>query len=103
MSRLIDADALIDLEEMEFIYFKSPAAIPFYKAHAVWDVIEKAPTINPESLRPHGRWTAEHTCTHCGEYALTVNLEDSEGEESQLYYHTPSCPWCGAKMDLEGT
>ena len=75
---------------------------PYYKALA-WArrIINEAITIEINSFRPHGRWTAEHTCTNCGEYALTVKVDDSDGEESELYYHTPCCPWCGAKMDKE--
>lgn len=46
--RLIDADALKDLEEMEYTYFMSPAAVPFYEADKVWEVIDYAPTIEAE-------------------------------------------------------
>ena len=44
--RLIDADALKDLEELEYTYFKSPAAVPFYEAHKVWEILDNAPTID---------------------------------------------------------
>lgn len=53
MSRLIDADALKDLEEMEYTYFKSPAAVTFYEADKVWEAIENAPTIEAE---PAQKW-----------------------------------------------
>ena len=51
--RLIDADNLKDLEEMEYIYFKSPAAVPFYEAHKVWETIDNAPTIDAMPLEQY--------------------------------------------------
>lgn len=105
--RLIDADALQDLEEMEYIYFSSPVGVPFYQANAVWDVIENAPTIEAEPVK-HARWKKSkkekmycdwemngwfdypEICTNCGydatEYGMGVGNY---------------CPNCGAKMDLE--
>ena len=44
--RLIDADALKELEELDYTYFRSPAAVPFYEAHKVWEILENAPTID---------------------------------------------------------
>ena len=96
--RLIDVDALKDLEEMEYIYFKSPAAVPFYEAHKVWDVIEKAPTIEAEPVR-HGYWenangrpkTYIRKCSVCGKEAYFC------GRGCSYKF----CPNCGAKMRLE--
>lgn len=62
---------------------------------ACLEEIREAPTIDPESLRPHGRWIqaesawgqAQHECSCCGckwpEYA-------------QFFAY---CPYCGAKME----
>lgn len=78
---LISRSALLaDLREKGFL----PAIVK--------RTIERAPTVGPENLRPHGRWVAhgEHSdvfeCTHCSE-----EVWDEK---------TPFCPYCGARMDL---
>ena len=43
----------------------------------------------------HARWTKNHKCSNCKEFALTS--EDAE----TLYYHTEHCPFCGAMRDGE--
>lgn len=105
--RAIDADKLKDLEELEYKYFSSQAAVPFYEADKVWEILEAAPTISYEELVPHGRWVDERgnavpfedggicpvswcKCSVCGEY-LTASDEYSV---TGRY-----CPNCGAKMD----
>ena len=80
--------------------------INFYKAtvargmHSFDDVeivekfqIDRMPTIDPESLRPHGRWHISDgivenvVCSRCGAHF-------------QSYYQDYRyCPRCGAKMD----
>jgi hypothetical protein len=53
-----------------------------------------------EYQRPHGKWTADHRCTNCGEYALSAwALPPVKDPESACYYHTIYCPWCGATME----
>ena len=90
--RLIDADALKDLEEMEYIYFRSPATVPFYEAHKVWEVIDNAPTIEAEPVK-HGRWLSDTgswllgRCSQCREIYSWDSLAGSN-----------YCPNCGAKM-----
>lgn len=61
--------------------------------------IENAPTIDPESLRPCGKWEKRQTnvgeetyCTACGKEAEI--LQDGGGCELLSDY----CPHCGAKM-----
>ena len=98
--RLIDADELNkELSLTRFDWTK---------------VINNMPTIDPESLRPHGRWlTKEYVydengdywkempakygdsayCSECKEYAL---LDGSETDCLSDY-----CPHCGAIMDLQ--
>ena len=53
--------------------------------------IEKVPTIDPESLRPKGRWIKEENgvivCSECG--------EEHEWEDYRATY----CEDCGAKME----
>ena len=80
--RLIDADALMEK----------------YQKTTVWDSwveINSAPTIDPESLREHGKWIG------CCECSVCHNEVWCDG----YYWETPSdftyCPNCGAKMDLE--
>ena len=90
MPRLIDADAIpwcnYDLDNYH----------PFEGVDK--DVVDEMPTIDPESLRPHGRWVEslvlrtdmsalyQYTCSEC---AIISNRESNY------------CPNCGAKMDLE--
>lgn len=87
--RLIDANAL--LEQTEIICGRYEVQWTDNRV-MVW--IDNAPTIDPESLRPHGKWTKDHMCTNCGEFAL-------EAPEAHCYYHTIYCPHCGAFMDKE--
>lgn len=54
---------------------------------------QQVPTIDPESLRPHGRWNVSDgiienvVCSRCGTHF-------------QIYYQDYRyCPRCGAKMD----
>lgn len=56
------------------------------------DVLYLMPTIDPESLRPKGRWdtTNMHKCSNCGEVAPSDDWQ---------YLHTTFCPNCGAKME----
>lgn len=60
----------------------------------IWATIDVAPTINLGDLWPHAKWTKDHMCTNCGEFAL-------EAPEAHCYYHTIYCPHCGAFMDKE--
>lgn len=61
------------------------------------EAIKEAPTINPEDLRPKGRWKDELVrdwhCSECGE-KLRGN-----GWDGYIYKNLPNyCPNCGAKM-----
>lgn len=91
--RLIDADALgVGRCSMEVL----PAA---YCAgwNGLINLIESAPTIDPESLRPKGAWImrgGKLYCSHCGERAgVTRDMDD-------FWYTkgTDFCPSCGADM-----
>ena len=106
--RLIDANVFIkDLTAMKSAY-DAIALDGMVKA------LKEAPTIDPESLRPHGHWewfeewlpsTTEHPreCEECGWRCgrCKTALEDMVGgywddptEEPKLSY----CPNCGAVM-----
>ena len=61
-------------------------------------LMEDAPTIDPEELRPKGRWEmrgGKLYCTHCGERAAVARDSDD------FWYTkgTPACPNCGCRMD----
>ena len=54
--------------------------------------IDKAPTIDPESLRPVGRWQKKPGCTYTAyECSVCHNFAIAGGTEY--------CPHCGAKME----
>ena len=62
------------------------------------DVIADMPTIDPESLRPKGRWIDDHTsivCSKCkAEYSDEIIFMNRDFKYDNLNY----CPNCGAKM-----
>lgn len=85
--RLIDADEL----------FKKLENTP-WNDNADRDIAEDllldAPTIDPESMRPHGEWVDDcfyndrplcYRCSNCG---------------LKLMYKPDYCPNCGAKMEV---
>lgn len=99
--RLIDADALI---EKAYWHGERPDPGNIYPdgvgAVDVSD-IEDAPTIDPESLRPKGRWGVHRE----SEISKTVYCTNCWAE---FYIHRkgevqidtqPYCPNCGAKME----
>ena len=89
MARLIDADELLKKAEYIPTGLKSRGMqVGFHGVTAA--VIENAPTIDPESLRPSGRWDdAGYVvwCSNCGEPYLPA------------YKSYKYCPNCGAKME----
>ena len=62
--------------------------------------IEKVPTIDPESLRPKGRWVdhmvRDWRCSECGEKIHKVRNVDGYCYDDKPNY----CPNCGAKMEV---
>lgn len=55
-------------------------------------------TIDPEELRPKGRWEmrgGKLYCTHCGERAAVAR----DSEDFWYTKGTPACPNCGCRMD----
>ena len=86
--RLIDADKLL----------KTPLRIvgeiggKYHCETIPVKVIDKAPTINPEDLQPHGHWieypTGGLVCSHCHRY---------KPDE----WRSMCCPNCGARMREE--
>lgn len=87
MARLIDADALhwrmgVNQDDEQIFYVTG-------------EDIDAAPTIDPESLRPHGEWVKDqfsyrYLCTNC-----KMTLPEWLGVFNY-------CPSCGAKMEEKG-
>lgn len=83
--RLIDADTMrqewLENGQNEYVY----------DTNAVLDSIDDQPTIDPETLRPTGRWVHDinnlYGCDQCGE------RETMSPRKMKRY-----CPNCGAKM-----
>lgn len=62
----------------------------------VADLIREAPAIDPESLRPHGRWIKYNGYTECSECEHWYDSPETEDPGDRPMY----CHNCGAKMDL---
>ena len=99
MPRLIDADALMQLCKNEYSHAIHHRQ---YEKSRGWQgamqLLYDAPTIGPESLRPHGRWEKSELngylrCSECKDAHIYEGwLEDGKWS---------FCPNCGAKMDKE--
>jgi DNA-directed RNA polymerase subunit RPC12/RpoP len=97
--RLIDADALA-AELLKYpLILRHHGDFVAVNLDAVLAEIRRAPTIDPESLRPQGAWmdvyggkyaNPRYACTNCGEKALYA----AKGKQKS----SKSCPNCGAKM-----
>lgn len=94
--RLIDADALPKtniVERKKIFVDRKPRTINLYEEVVKYANVERAPTIDPESLRLLAVWKYFHkqniaVCTNCSfERDLNVNFGKAI-----------SCPNCGAKM-----
>ena len=112
--RLIDADALKELilKERDAIpktvveRYSFCAETPNSHGNSMRGGIRKAlrcmeqtPTIDPESLRPKGRWVdhmvRDWRCSECGEKIHKVRNVDGYCYDDKPKY----CPNCGAKME----
>lgn len=83
MTRLIDADALLDFIDVG--HLRPPTEICFSEV-MVKNIIELMPTVEATPAR-HGRWTVTPVyikCSECGESFMLI---------PQNY-----CPNCGARM-----
>lgn len=105
MSRLIDADALVQMSWVLPNRMTRETALECFR-----NIVNDAPTIDAETVR-HGRWE-DGKCTECGEdapyteieeavydYDWEENLRFSHTETHREYNETPYCPNCGTKMD----
>lgn len=93
--RLIDANAL--LEQTEIICGRYEVKWTDNRV-MVW--IDNAPTIDPESLRPHGKWILEREpdgkpyCFHC-------SVCDPDFHYIGITVAYDYCPNCGAEMEVD--
>lgn len=94
--RLIDADALMEREGIShFAVFARGSGKTLFRACRTYlqCVVDDAPTIDQEELRPKGRWMMKDNrgngvCSHC-------NRQD---RIDPLATH---CRYCGAKMEVK--
>jgi hypothetical protein len=96
--RMIDANALVQ-RLIENGWLKRDIT-DSAEMIAVQAAIDDAPTIDPESLRPKGRWELQEycwseawRCSVCGE-EWCFEYDPTEPAEKVNY-----CPNCGAKME----
>ena len=98
MSRLIDADALINLIPAPI--YTSPDGQDLVQMSDVMEAIKRAPTIEPE--RKKGKWIEQddgwdgvyYECSVCKEAFTLIDGTPSDN----LYNY---CPNCGAYMKCE--
>lgn len=95
--RLIDANALDALEDLEYIYHPVCDGDAWYRAEDVWKCIGEQPTIDPESLRPIGRWIWSELYDNNWRTLCCSNCFETEGARENAKY----CPNCGAYMKGE--
>ena len=99
MPRMIDADKAIEyLENHKRVAEENNYMLAADEDAIIKFISEKCPTIDPDSLKPHGRWIEYEAsdsdldprcrCSKCGSV------------ETPLARHS-YCPNCGAKMDKE--
>lgn len=71
---------------------------------ACFEEIREAPTVDLESLRPHGRWIFHHMTgsqayyAHCSECRKLKHFASENDEKKERY-----CFWCGARMEEDKT
>lgn len=94
MPRLIDANELLKKKFLarEFDGTARGWTIEVVSVHD----IENAPTIDPESLRSHGRWEEINGYLRCSE-CKDVYIYEDWIEDGKWKF----CPNCGAKMEKD--
>lgn len=84
--RLIDANALDALEDLDYDYSPVRDGSAWYRAADVWACIESEPTVDAVPV-VHGRFV-DAECSVCRWFGNIVETR-----------HYNYCPNCGAKMD----
>ena len=93
--RLIDANALDALEELEYDYVPVRDGCAWYRAADVWACIESQPTVDAVEV-VHGRWV------HVPSSDMMTGKAYKCSECNKMRYGSfmPNyCQNCGAKMD----
>ena len=90
--RLIDANAL--KKEVGSTFH---GAIGLTVTGAVHEIIDRQPTIDPESLRPTAHWVHKQAKIPGG----VLPVEECSLCECQAWHKTSFCPHCGARMKME--
>lgn len=93
--RLIDADALP--VHKEYCVDEAGWGANFYVVDK--DDIDKAPTIDPETLRPKGRWEKVIPSKSAAKWSTKMSCSVCH---RLGYRRSKYCPNCGAKMEGEG-
>ena len=107
MPRIIDADKAIEyLENHKRVAKENNFMLAADEDAIIKFISEKCPTIDPDSLIPHGRWENIPLNMDQSYFAYRWNLRK---KCSVCGYAMPQewpnfniCPNCGAKMDKEG-
>ena len=113
--RLIDADVLKERFRKRIAWLKKDVHDQYslglyHGAETDIALIDEPPVIDPEELRPKGRWVDGH-CSECGteapssswdepiyDYDWEENLQFSHTETHREHHETNYCPNCGAQM-----
>lgn len=98
--RLINYDAAIDRYYAE--YEKQDICDGAQDRDWLKKCFDEAPTIDPESLRPKGRWESVDGTKSCDEWDCTACKQRQtfmdEMELDDMIECSPYCPNCGADM-----
>jgi hypothetical protein len=92
--RLIDANAMVALEDLHYEYDPVRDGCAWYRAADVWACIENEPTVDAEEV-VHAYWTGSRFNPMTDEYEEYCSNCCAWSSE----YGKPYCPNCGAKMD----
>ena len=96
----------VDRDELLRAIGELPLAWEYGQAVSeIYEIVKNAPTINPDDLRPRGRWIVKKEmlnmrgvlgvrCSACGQYWALV-----EDNAAEYMNHFKFCPNCGAKME----
>lgn len=106
--RIIDADKLKFALERVTLYVQGlrfgktvlEKILESYR-RAVFEEIDDAPTIDPEDLRPKGRWVFEDFVSPTLQCSVCKGLAPYDCCGDYHCDRTPYCPHCGAKMEVD--